>query len=520
MIGQMSEHAPSDAGGNSRHVTTSAPARIAVATLIVLGAVIVAFAGGVVAQLSPGLGPIAGSAVLAAVIAIVFAVRPAEGLATFLIVVLLAESVEYWTGASLRLADEAGLAALLLTAVVLYRQRICRPGVGIAEAGLAVLLVAAVASTIVAEVPARVALPGMALLAKGFAFFYLVSSLRLGGGDLRRVTAPIFVVAMMIALVGLLQLVARDLADELLRLPSSGRPRGGVDLIGSVFTHPALFGWLMAFVAMFLYARFAVIHAAWSLALAVVLTGGALLSGRHTPVIGLVVGLVTGAARQATAGGVHLRVWAVVGAILVTVLFASVSLLGDFYRSTLDRYGAQPDVLAEVFSAHPDAEVVQDLHPRVALYAGSLAVARDAFPLGGGVGRYASHMSRETYSPLYEAYGLHRVYGLRQQNPIAVTDTFWPMILGETGALGLLGAVLFFGGIVVRLWRAAERIGNPEAHVFALGALVVFAETLVRSLVSPAFVAPPIAYFSFGAAGLTLAARRRRPTPAEDTGAN
>jgi MYXO-CTERM domain-containing protein len=36
----------------------------------------------------------------------------------------------------------------------------------------------------------------------------------------------------------------------------------------------------------------------------------------------------------------------------------------------------------------------------------------------------------------------------------------------------------------------------------------------VRSLVSPVFVAPPIAYFAFGAIGLALAANRRRRRPA------
>jgi hypothetical protein len=91
-----------------------------------------------------------------------------------------------------------------------------------------------------------------------------------------------------------------------------------------------------------------------------------------------------------------------------------------------------------------------------------------------------------------------------------VTDTFWPMILGETGVLGLLGALLFLGAVGARLWRAATADGDPVIHAFALGALLVYVEALVRSLTSAVFVAPPIAYFALGAAGLALAVDRAR----------
>jgi hypothetical protein len=46
---------------------------------------------------------------------------------------------------------------------------------------------------------------------------------------------------------------------------------------------------------------------------------------------------------------------------------------------------------------------------------------------------------------------------------------------------------------------------------FTLGALMVFVEALVRSAAAPVFVAPPIAYWIFGAAGLALALRAGAP---------
>ena len=50
---------------------------------------------------------------------------------------------------------------------------------------------------------------------------------------------------------------------------------------------------------------------------------------------------------------------------------------------------------------------------------------------------------------------------------------------------------------------------------FTLGALMVFAETLFRSAAAPAFVAPPIAYWVFGAIGLALALRADGPAAPE-----
>jgi hypothetical protein len=58
------------------------------------------------------------------------------------------------------------------------------------------------------------------------------------------------------------------------------------------------------------------------------------------------------------------------------------------------------------------------------------------------------------------------------------------------------------------LWRAAAPTGPLETRALTLAALIVFVEALVRSLTSAVFVAPPIAYFVFGLAGLSLAMHR------------
>ena len=44
---------------------------------------------------------------------------------------------------------------------------------------------------------------------------------------------------------------------------------------------------------------------------------------------------------------------------------------------------------------------------------------------------------------------------------------------------------------------------------------MVFVEALLRSAAAPVFVAPPIAYWAFGAVGLALALRSGGPAGAE-----
>ena len=480
--------------------------RAAVTSLLIVAAgVAAAFAVGVVAEQAMGLGRLAVAAIVVTVIGIVFAVRLPEGLASFGVAALLGEPVNHWTGLDIRYLDEVGLPMLVAVALVVHRRRLRIPAPGVTELGLVVFIVAGVAASLLNEVPAAIWIPALVLVGKGVAFFYVVRCLDLDLGEVRRLGGSVVAIGLAITIIGLIQFVNPLWAEQALGLPPTGQPRGSINVVGSVFTHPAVYGWLTAFISLFMYARFAVLRDRVALLLALVANLGTLLSGRRSPLIGVLVGLLVGAVRQVTAGHRLGRAWAIVGAAVLLVLAASVPILGDFYGATLERYGARPQVIAEVFADEPDARVVAELQPRVALYAGSVAIARDEIPLGAGFGRFGSHMSRESYSPLYEAYGLHRTYGLREANPRAVTDTFWPMILGETGVVGLLGALVFVGGLWVRLWRAAASDAAPEVRAFTLGALLVFTEGLVRSLVSPVLVAPPIAYFVFGALALALA---------------
>ena len=453
-------------------------------------------------------GEVVSSGAAAIVIGTAAAWRPHFGVATLLLVSLLAESAGHWFGAQLRFVDELGIPVLAVAIVLLHRSRFQPPRSGLREGALGVVVIAGILSSMIHGVPGSIWLPALALLLKAFAFFYVVLALRVDERDLGSIMRTFLLVGLVIVGIGLAQFVAPDATASALNLPMVEQQRGDIEVVNSVFTHPALYGWLAAFLSLFFYARFAVTRSRWTIPAAVLLNLSSVLSGRRTPVVGVLVALLVGVLRQVRGGVASVRAWLAVAVAGAVVLAVSMPLLGDFYRSTLIEYGEQTDVMAEVFTDDPDSLVLSTLQPRTALYLGSVAIGRDEFPLGVGLGRFGSHMSREAYSPAYEQYGLERIWGLAPHVPIAVTDTFWPMVLGETGVVGTLGMIGFLGILARDLWQASGRTASRGVRTLTLAALMVFTETAVRSLTSSVYLAPPIALITFATFGLALAVDR------------
>ncbi len=463
-----------------------------------------------VAVESLGIQPseFASSTAAAAVLALTFARRPADGIGAFLLFLLFADNWEYWLGLDLRLADEGTV--VFFGAVGLLRRYFAKRSmrIGPKEAGLAVLLAAGVASSLINDVPLSVWGPATILLFKAIVLFYLVSWLPLSIEDVERVGLVIGSVALVILGLGFLEFLDPPGFQQLLGLPPLAEERGEINVTRSLFLHPALYGWLTVSVSLFLYALFIVTRSWWALPLALLFNVGTILSTRRTPLIGLVVALAAGLAwqvRKWPSPRTLLSIWTpVAGAVLVLVLifFPTLSRL---YQETTEEYTASRQVVEEILSLDPDASVIATVHARVALYVGSVAIGRDHFPLGAGLGRYGSHMSGETYSPIYREYGLDGVPGLQPTDGSAITDTFWPMLLGETGVLGTIAFGVFLVALLAELWRAAGVGERPRSRVLALGALMLFVESAVGSLSSATYAAPPIAYFLFAVVGADLA---------------
>lgn len=123
----------------------------------------------------------------------------------------------------------------------------------------------------------------------------------------------------------------------------------------------------------------------------------------------------------------------------------------------------------------------------------SFEILKDYFPIGTGFGTYASASAGEYYSPVYEKYGFLNVYELGGNDSGwgFYSDTFWPIIIGQTGFIGVICYVL----TLILLFRRILKIREKDMYAYTTG-IFIFAYLLISSTSEPAFnnsVAIPLA---------------------------
>ena len=129
---------------------------------------------------------------------------------------------------------------------------------------------------------------------------------------------------------------------------------------------------------------------------------------------------------------------------------------------------------------------------RGVLTLGAPFVAKDHFPFGSGWGTYGSAFSIEPYSPVYGMYHMEKVWGMSENFHSFISDTFWPMIMGQTGFFGFaayVGAMVVFARKIYTL--------KTEKNRFASG-IFAFLYLLISSTSESAFVNPiaiPLAFW-------------------------
>lgn len=151
-----------------------------------------------------------------------------------------------------------------------------------------------------------------------------------------------------------------------------------------------------------------------------------------------------------------------------------------------------------------------DESARAQLLVKGFQIANDHFPLGAGFGTYGSFYSTVNYSSLYYRYGLNTVYGLSEQFGNFICDSFWPMIMGQSGYLGMA----FYIGAIIKLVRKITELKYTNLCYYVSGLSAVL-YLLIDSAASTAFVHPlsmPIALWI----GILLAnnlkeSREKRP---------
>ena len=146
-------------------------------------------------------------------------------------------------------------------------------------------------------------------------------------------------------------------------------------------------------------------------------------------------------------------------------------------------------ILGGIFAATQIREYVQNPDwARSALSITSLKIGRDHFPIGTGFGTYASWVSGESYSKIYDIYGLNKVWGLSSDFYWFVADTFWPMIIGQFGFIGL--AIYTF--IIYKIYR---NIKNNDNLYYYFGQILLLLYLLVLSVAEASFSGPIVVIY-------------------------
>jgi hypothetical protein len=462
--------------------------------------------------------PVSGALLIAAT----YVWRPAEALFAMATFMMFSETTAWYIGAPIKRLDEVSL--LLLAPVAAWRALpdwrswLWWPR----DLPIALAMLAGLISSLAAHVPVEVWVPAGLLLAKAIVFFYIVMLSRVSATEARAGLWVVIAAGVVVAALGVVELVNTNGFQEFLHLNHYVRLRSENIVVKSVFVHPALFGYFTTFVALLLLARYLVTRQLRWLFVALFVATGPFLSARRRAILALTAGALAAlvaSPRLFRSWSSLWRTWlpAAAGGVLLFAMF--LSLLTGLYSLTWERYGIGLPGLEPTPS--PGEVIVEPVgegenqRARFALYKGSFEIAIDNLPLGGGLGRFGSWMSRQEYSPLYYKYKLSSVRGLKPPDPTAATDTFWPQILGETGVIGLLGYAAFLAALGWMLWREVGRDDGQELRILRLAAGMVFAQALVESLASSMFNSPSRVYLMILVIGIVASMAWRRPREAE-----
>lgn len=113
----------------------------------------------------------------------------------------------------------------------------------------------------------------------------------------------------------------------------------------------------------------------------------------------------------------------------------------------------------------------------------SFQILLDYFPIGTGFGTYASHSASVNYSPVYVKYGFESFYELRNSAiGTFFDDTFWPIIIGQTGFIGLLLYIYLLRNV----YKLVKDLSNKYIYFYCAG-LFIFGYLIVSSTSEPAF---------------------------------
>ena len=127
-----------------------------------------------------------------------------------------------------------------------------------------------------------------------------------------------------------------------------------------------------------------------------------------------------------------------------------------------------------------------DQSARSQLTVKSIEIVKDHFPLGTGFGTYASYASGVNYSPIYIKYNLYNIQGLTKIDHSFVSDTFWPMILGQ---FGIFGTIIYIYMLLLIYGKIKNDFSVENIYLY-ISKIMLFIYLIILSTSDSSFVHP------------------------------
>lgn len=119
----------------------------------------------------------------------------------------------------------------------------------------------------------------------------------------------------------------------------------------------------------------------------------------------------------------------------------------------------------------------------------SITIANQLFPIGSGFGSFGSSMAAQYYSRLYYKLGYDRLSDIGLGNGIKngayLSDTFWPIVIAQTGWIGLVA----FSIAILSMLSYIIQSRKTDIYYFWV-AISIMAHDLISSFAAPAFFYP------------------------------
>ena len=101
--------------------------------------------------------------------------------------------------------------------------------------------------------------------------------------------------------------------------------------------------------------------------------------------------------------------------------------------------------------------------PRYLFFYYGAKTANTYFPFGSGFATFGSDQAARNYSRLYYSYGFNNLFGMNPKDGSFLSDTFWPMAIGQFGWIGSVLYILIY----IRIFLSFKKMKlNYEQKAF------------------------------------------------------